>query len=79
MLDRINEYTGGKYSDIITRQKRLELFNLYLNLGDKNELKNYRDVYKNAGIKTKIRYILCVYFHPIYAPIDKAYQKRKQV
>ena len=77
MLDRIDAYTDGKYSDIITRQKRLVLFNLYLHLGDGKELKQYRDVYRTAGIKTKLRYILCVYCHPVYERIDRAYQSRK--
>ncbi len=79
MLDRIDQYTDGRYSGIITRQKRLLLFNLYLCLGDGKELKKYRDVLKNVGIKTKIRYILCVYFNPIYETVDNAYQSKKRV
>ena len=78
MLDRINEYTGGRYSDIITRRKRKTLFELYLKLGDKEDVKKYKDVYRTVSFKTKIRYILCVYFHPIYGFIDNAYQSKKR-
>ena len=63
MLDRIDAYYGGRYSDVILLRKRKTLFDLYLSLRDAQNLKQYKDVLKTVGIKTKIKYYLCVFFH----------------
>lgn len=77
MLDRIDDYTHKKYSDIILLQKKKNLFDLYLNLGDRKNLRHYKDIYKISSTKTKIRYIICMYFHPIYKPVYNIYAKWK--
>ena len=75
MLDRIDKYTEGRYSDLIQKQKRITMFDMYLNLGDNKNLKQYKDVYKTACKTTKIRYVLCVYCNPVYKVVYKTYLK----
>lgn len=78
MLDRIDDYSGKKYTEVITRRKRRTLFDLYLDLGDREHLKQYGDVCKTVSIKAKIKYILCVYLHPLYVGAGKIYHKHKK-
>ncbi len=78
MLDRIDSYTQGRYSDLLQKQKRITMFDMYLNLADSKNLKQYKDVYKTACKTTKIRYILCVYCHPVYTIVYKAYLKLRK-
>lgn len=77
MLDRLDAYTDGRFSDVITRRKRVTLFHMYLGLGDTKNLKQYRDVAHSVGFRTRIRYLLCVYLHPVYRFIDNTYQNAK--
>lgn len=79
MLDRIDAYSGKKYTDVINLRKRKTLFDLYLDLGDRDNLKQYSDIFKTVHKKTKCKYILCVYFHPIYVGAGKLYRKIKGV
>ena len=78
MLDRINQYTNGAYSDLIEKQKRITIFDMYLNLGDSKNLKKYKDVYQTACRTTKIRYILCVYCNLLYKPAYSAYLRLRK-
>lgn len=66
MLDRINEYTKGQYEAVINNYKRRYLFYLYLRLADRKELLKYKDQFKGKPLKTKIKYVACVYFTPLY-------------
>lgn len=45
MLERIDAYTEGKYSDIIRRYREQRLFDLYANLGDRENMKKYLHAY----------------------------------
>lgn len=77
MLDRINDYTDGQYAGLLLKMKQLTMFHLYLHLGEKDNLRNYREALKYVGWKTKIRYCICLYCHPVYMTIDNLYQKIK--
>ena len=66
MLDRIDAYTQGQYSDTIKKRKDITLFDMYMSLCDSRNLKKYRHVAKTLGYKLKIRYILCAYLPPLY-------------
>lgn len=79
MLDRIDDFTEKRYSAVINLRKRKTLFDMYLDLCDKNNLKQYSDIFKTVPKKTKVKYILCVYFHPIYVGAGKIYHKLKGV
>ena len=79
MLDRLDDYSEKKYTDVITLRKRKSLFDLYLDLCDKDNLKQYGDIYKTVPVKTKVKYILCVYFHPLYSGSKRLYHRIKGV
>ena len=78
MLDRLDDYTEGRFSDVIVQRKRVTLFHMYLSLGDKQNLKQFKDVLPSVGFKTKVRYYLCVCFHPLFRFMDNAYQSAKK-
>ncbi len=78
MLDRIDGYTDGQYAEAISARKKAVLFDLYLNLGDGRNVRKYSEVLGTVGFKTKIRYFLCVYCHPVFHVIDKAYHRLKK-
>ena len=78
MLDRINQFTDGQYANLIEKQKRITMFDMYLNLGDRKNLKQYKDVYKTACKSTKIRYLMCMYCYPLYIPAYEAYLKLRK-
>ena len=48
MLDRIDAYTEGKYSEIIRKYRDQRLFDLYANLEDKENMKKYLHAYDDA-------------------------------
>ena len=48
MLDRIDAYTEGKYTDIIRKYRDQRLFDLYANLEDKENMKKYLHAYDDA-------------------------------
>ena len=50
MLDRIDAYTDGKYSEAITSRKNVVLFDLYLTLGDGRNLKKYKEVARTSRL-----------------------------
>ena len=77
MLDRIDDYTRGKYADALKKRKTGVLFDLYLNLGDAENVRKYKEALRTAGFKTRMRYYLCVYFHPLFSFIDKTYHRIK--
>ena len=79
MLDRIDEYSGHRYSDLIRLRKRKTLFELYLHMCDKENLKHYSDIYETSSAKNKLKYVLCVYCNPVYRLTYGARQKLKQL
>ena len=50
MMDRLDEYTGGKYTDAIRRYRDQRLFDMYANLGDRENMKKYLSSYDNRGL-----------------------------
>ena len=77
MLDRIDDYSEKRYTRVINLRKRKTLFELYLTLRDGKSLRQYSDVYRTVPMKTKVKYILCVYFHSLYDGAEKIYHKLK--
>lgn len=75
MLDRIDDYSAKKYADVIRLRKRKSLFDLYLDLCDRDNLKQYADIFSSVPFERKIKYILCVYLHPIYSGTKKLFKK----
>lgn len=50
MMDRMDAYTEGKYTDIITRYRDQRLFDMYANLGDRANMKKYIHSYDDQGM-----------------------------
>ena len=50
MLDRMDEYTEGKYSETIRRYRDQRLFDMYANLGDRENMKKYLHSYDNRSL-----------------------------
>ena len=77
MLERIDQYSDYRYTEILTLRRRKTLFDLYLHMCDKASLRQYPDIYRISPFKTRLKYILCVYCNPVYKPIHIACQKIK--
>ena len=50
MLDRMDAYTGGKYTETIRRYRDQRLFDMYANIGDKENMRKYIRAYDDHSL-----------------------------
>ena len=49
MMDRMDAYTEGKYTELIRKVRDRQLFDMYANLGDRENMKKYLHAYDDAS------------------------------
>lgn len=69
MLERIDDYTSKKYTNILSGYKRNCEFDLYLITADADELKKYQDICATKPLKIKLKYFACIHFNSLYKKI----------
>ena len=77
MLERIDEYSGYKYHEIIEKNKAHNLFYAYLIAGDVKNAKKYPDLYATLSTKVKLKVVIKSFSPKIYARIRNSYFKFK--
>ena len=49
MMDRLDAYTEGRYTELIRKVRDQQLFDMYANLGDRENMKKYLHAYDDAS------------------------------
>lgn len=78
MLGRIDEYTNGKYHDVIKERQAAELFNMYVYVGDLKSARKYKDRFKKLPISAKVKLTAKHLFPSLYMKSRARWHKKKE-